>query len=256
MAKGDQFKGDNRAYLNVNPGEESWSDRVEYYLKILTGKEIAPADKATITTDSAAFGKSTDATADAAVLSVNPSQPYSSIQLFKAMLLAQDTVEPKLASLISLLNTVSGNVDGVESLLLTGNTITNAANVNLTSIKTTNEAANVNLASIKTINEVANVNLASIKTSNEAILARLNAGITTSGSSGGGGAGMEENVILTATSNQTVFTLIALPPTPTKTKLFINGVKYELLEDYTLSSYTLTWLGAGLKSDARLHFYY
>ena len=242
MAKGDQFKGESRAYLNVNPGEESWSDRIEYYLKTLTGKEIAPSDKATITTDSAAFGKSADATADAAVLSVNPKQPYSSIQLFKAMLLAQDTVEPQLASLISLLNTVSGNVDSVESLLLTGNTTTNAANINLASIKTTNEAANVNLASIKT--------------SNEAILARLNAGITTSGSSGGGGPGVEENVILTATSNQTVFTLIALPPTPTKTKLFINGVKYELLEDYTLSSYTLTWLGAGLKSDTRLHFYY
>lgn len=228
MAKGDQFKGDSRAYLNVSPGEENWSDRVEYYLKILTGKEIVPADKATITTDSAAFGTPADSTADAAVLSVNPKQPYTSIQLLKSILLAQDTVEPNLASLISLLNTVSGNVDSVESLLLTGNTTTNAANVNL----------------------------ASIKTSNEAILARLNAGITTSGSSGGGGAGVEENVILTAMSNQTVFTLIALPPTPTKTKLFINGVKYELLEDYILSDYTLTWQGFNLKPLDRLHFYY
>ena len=242
MAKGDQFKGDSRAYLNVNPGEDSWSDRVEYLLKSLLGSNIPKADQATIKIDNVAFGDPSNPTADPAVLATNPKQPYSSIQLFKAMLLAQDTVEPQLASLISLLNTVSGNVDSVENLLLTGNTTTNAANINLTSIKTTNEAANVNLASIKT--------------SNEAILARLNAGITTSGSSGGGGAGVEENVILTAMSNQTVFTLIALPPTPTKTKLFINGTKYELLEDYILSSYTLTWQGFNLNPLDRLHFYY
>lgn len=250
MAKGDQFKGDSRAYLNVNPGEERWSDRVEYYLKILTGKEVPSADKATIKIDTIAFGDPSDPTADPAVLATNPSQPYSSIQLFKAMLLAQDTVEPKLTSLISLLDTVSGNVDSVESLidsveglLLTGNTITNAANVNLANIRTANDAANINLASLKT--------------TNEAILARLNAGITTSGGGGGGSASMEENVILTAMSNQTVFTLIALPPTPTKTKLFINGVKYELLEDYTLSDYTLTWLqGFNLMAGQRLHFYY
>lgn len=121
MAKGDQFKGDNRAYLNVNPGEESWSDRVEYYLKILTGKEIAPTDKVTITVDSAAFGKPADKTADATVLNVNPAQPYNSIQLLKAILLAQDEIEPRLSSINSVLNArlyaLDANTNDVERLI-------------------------------------------------------------------------------------------------------------------------------------------
>ena len=131
----------------MNPGEESWSDRVEYYLKILTGKEIAPADKVTITVDSAAFGKPADKTADATVLSVNPAQPYNSIQLLKAILLAQDEIEPRLSSINSVLNAklnaLDANTNDVERLIFSVAT-------EITSMKA---AINNNLIDTKTVTQ-------------------------------------------------------------------------------------------------------
>ncbi len=63
-------------------------------------------------------------------------------------------------------------------------------------------------------------------------------------------------VLLSVTDGQIVFTLPQIPTTPTATKLFIGGVKYEFLQDYTLSGYVLTWLGFRLVSGDRIQFYY
>jgi len=57
--------------------------------------------------------------------------------------------------------------------------------------------------------------------------------------------------------NQTVFTLSVLPILPQKTMLFVNGVKYEYLQDYTLVDYVLTWLNPfSIESVYRIQFYY
>jgi len=86
------------------------------------------------------------------------------------------------------------------------------------------------------------------------ITAQITAQITAIG--GGGGASLA-NIILPFTDNQTVFTLSVLPTLPQKTMLFVNGVKYEYLQDYTLVDYVLTWLNLfSIKSVYRVQFYY
>jgi len=74
---------------------------------------------------------------------------------------------------------------------------------------------------------------------------------------GGGGGTSLANIILPFVDNQTVFTLSVLPTLPQKTMLFVNGVKYEYLQDYTLVDYVLTWLNPfSIKSVYRVQFYY
>ena len=75
---------------------------------------------------------------------------------------------------------------------------------------------------------------------------------------GGGGTGTSlANVILPFLDNQTIFTLSFLPTQPQNTMLFINGVKYEYLQDYTLVDYVLTWLNIfSIKSNYSVQFYY
>lgn len=77
------------------------------------------------------------------------------------------------------------------------------------------------------------------------------------GDKGDSGSGAFNIAILTATNGQTQFTLPALPVSPTITMLFVNGVRYEFLDDYTLSGYTLNWIGRfALSSEYQIRFYY
>jgi hypothetical protein len=70
-------------------------------------------------------------------------------------------------------------------------------------------------------------------------------------------SGSGQSVVLSvASQGQTSFTLPAIPAIPTRTQLFVNGVKYEFLQDYTIADYSLTWLGFGLMVSDRVHFYY
>jgi len=75
---------------------------------------------------------------------------------------------------------------------------------------------------------------------------------------GGGGSGTSlANIILPFLDDQIVFTLSVLPAQPQKTMLFINGIKYEYLDAYTLTDYVLTWLNPFLiKSNYSVQFYY
>lgn len=61
-----------------------------------------------------------------------------------------------------------------------------------------------------------------------------------------------------AADNQTVFTLPVSPPAPTRTALMVNGVEYDFLSSYSLSSYQLTWLDTPfqLKAGYRVKLYY
>ena len=74
---------------------------------------------------------------------------------------------------------------------------------------------------------------------------------------GGGGGSSLANIVLPFLDNQTIYNLSILPTQPQKTMLFINGIKYEYLQDYTLVDYVLTWLNPFLiKSNYRVQFYY
>jgi len=87
------------------------------------------------------------------------------------------------------------------------------------------------------------------------ITAQVSAQVTEIG--GGGGGTSLANIILPFADNQTVFTLSVLPILPQKTMLFVNGVKYEYLQDYTLVDYVLTWLNPfSIESVYRIQFYY
>lgn len=66
-----------------------------------------------------------------------------------------------------------------------------------------------------------------------------------------------QNIFLPFADDQTIYTLSFLPIAPQNTMLFINGVKYEYLQDYTLSGYLLTWLNFfNLKSNYRIQLFY
>lgn len=47
---------------------------------------------------------------------------------------------------------------------------------------------------------------------------------------------------ITATLNQTAFTLTTTPKTATEVALFVNGVRYNYTTDYTVAGTTATWL--------------
>ena len=47
---------------------------------------------------------------------------------------------------------------------------------------------------------------------------------------------------ITATLNQTAFTLSNTPKTATEVALFVNGIRYNYTTDYTVASTTATWL--------------
>ena len=89
------------------------------------------------------------------------------------------------------------------------------------------------------------------------VTAQVSAQVAAIGIGGGGGGTGLANIILPFADNQTVFTLSVLPILPQKTMLFVNGVKYEYLQDYTLVDYVLTWLNLfSIKSVYRIQFYY
>lgn len=123
MAKGDSFSKVSKSYLNINPDEESWAQRIEYLLKIIAGSGIAPMDKATLSTFSDSDGTPSDNMADSATLIANPKQPYTQIQLLKAILLFVDNVEQRIdivnTSINSRLATTNANITTTNTRLNT-----------------------------------------------------------------------------------------------------------------------------------------
>lgn len=134
MAKGDSFSNVSKSYLNINPNEESWAERIEYLLKIIAGSGIAPMDKATLRTLSDSDGTPSDNPADSATLIANPKQPYTQIQLLKAILLFIDNVENR--------------IDIINTSVNSGLAITNA---NITTTNTRLDEINLNTDTIEAI---------------------------------------------------------------------------------------------------------
>lgn len=128
MAKGDSFSNVSKSYLNVNPNEETWTARIEYLLKIIAGSGIAPMDKATLSTFSSSDGTPSDNPADSATLITNPKQPYTQIQLLKAILLFIDNVETR----IDIINdSITNGLAATNANITTTNTKLNALNLKL-----------------------------------------------------------------------------------------------------------------------------
>lgn len=137
MAKGDSFSNVSKSYLNVNPNEETWTARIEYLLKIIAGSGIAPMDKATLSTFSSSDGTPSDNPADSATLITNPKQPYTQIQLLKAILLFIDNVETR----IDIINdSVTNGLAATNTNLTITNTRLNTINLNTDTLEATTQA--------------------------------------------------------------------------------------------------------------------
>jgi hypothetical protein len=71
--------------------------------------------------------------------------------------------------------------------------------------------------------------------------------------SGGGGPGGTPDWVedeYTATAGQTVFTLSDTPASLATFSMYVNGIIYDDVTDYTISGTTLTWLDTGFVLEA------